>query len=64
MFGQWIPEAAAIIQNNVEDSLIDSDFINQKRDNQAFDFEPIKSLINLAIVQPPTWQNLLKFLGS
>ena len=63
MFCQWNPEAAAIIEKNPEDALISADFILENRENKVFDFEPIKSLINLAIVQPPTWDNLIKYLG-
>jgi hypothetical protein len=63
MFEQWMPEAAAIIEKTSQDGLINSDFIKRNSINNSFNFDPIKSLINLAILQPPTWQRLIQFLS-
>jgi hypothetical protein len=65
MFDQWMPEAAtAIIEKNSQDGLINSEFITKNLSNDSFNFDPIKSLINLAIIQPPTWQRLIQFLSE
>jgi hypothetical protein len=68
MFDQWMPEGAAaagIIEKNCQDGFINSEFITKNLNNKpCFNFDPIKSLINLAILQPPTWQRLLQFLSE
>jgi hypothetical protein len=67
MFDQWMPEdaaAAGIIEKNSQDGFINSEFITKNLNNKpCINFDPIKSLINLAILQPPTWQRLLQFLS-
>uniref|UniRef100_A0A914YYR4 Uncharacterized protein n=1 Tax=Panagrolaimus superbus TaxID=310955 RepID=A0A914YYR4_9BILA len=66
MFDRWMPEAAAttILEQNSKDGFINSEFITKNSINKSFNFDPIKSLINLAILQPPTWQRLIQFLSD